>query len=234
MQPTFNIYVPSYHRWDTTQVYKNLEYCTYVVRKSEEQFYKDLGVDTWAVEDENINSFAKVQNYIIKNAKEDVVCVLDDDIDNFYYRLEKSDRIKDIEVITRELERLGQLCYDLDIGLLGSPIRNIPWGYTAEFHFSGMIGPIRYYNRKKIKSKYIQMSFFGDTDFVLQELLNNRIILRPDYFVTDAKLETNKGGMNTKRNKAIQLSNYEKMQEKWGKYINFNSKKNVTQIRVKR
>ena len=232
---TFNIYVPSYHRWDTTHVYKNLEYCTYVVRKSEEEFYKKLGVKTWAIEDHLINSFAKVQNYIIRNAPEDVVCVLDDDIENFYYRLEKNERIASQEECTRELERLGQICYDLDIGLLGCPIRNIPWGYTAEFHFSGMIGPIRYYNRKKItKSEYIQMSFFGDTDFVLQELLNNRIILRPDYLVTDAQLETNKGGMNQKRNKAIQLQNYDKMKAKWGKYIDFNPKKNVTMIIVKR
>lgn len=232
---TFNIYIPSYHRWGVTKVYKSLEYCTYVVRKSEEPFYKALGVDTWAIDDELINSFAKVQNYIIENAPEDVVCVLDDDIDNFYYRLDTSEMIKDPEVVTRELERIGQLCMDLDIGLVGSPIRNIPWGYTAEFHFSGMIGPIRYYNRKKIKkSRYIQMSFFGDTDFVLQELLNNRIILRPDYLVTDAKLETNKGGMNTKRNKQIQLQNYKDLKVKWGKYINFDTKKNVTKILVDR
>lgn len=232
---TFNIYVPSYHRWETTNVYKNLEYCTYVVRKSEERFYKALGVNVLAVDDDLINSFAKVQNYIIEHAPEDVVCVLDDDIENFYYRLEKNERISNPVTVTMELERLGQLCYDLDIGLLGCPIRNIPWGYTAEFHFSGMIGPIRFYNRKKItKSRYIQMSFFGDTDFVLQELLNNRIILRPDYLVTDAQLETNKGGMNQRRNKAIQLQNYDKLKEKWGKYLNFNPKKNVTMILVER
>ncbi len=34
---TFNVYVPSYQRYgDKVRIYDHLEYCTYVVRKSEE------------------------------------------------------------------------------------------------------------------------------------------------------------------------------------------------------
>ena len=231
---TFNVYVASYNRWKETTVFKELEYCTYVVRESEAPYYRELGVDVWAIEDSLINSFVKVQNYIIENAPEDVVCVLDDDITNFYYRLEKNERISDPSEVSMELERMGQLIYDLDIGLMGSPIRNIPYAYVAEFHFSGMIGPIRIYNRPVIKSRYVPMQFFSDTDFSLQETLKNRIILRPDYFVTDAKLETNKGGMNIRRTKQIQLDCAEEMERKWGKYFAFDSKKNITKIIVKR
>jgi hypothetical protein len=175
----------------------------------------------------------KVQNWIIENAPEDVVCVLDDDIDHFYYRLEDSVTITKEEA-TMELERMCQIQYDLGIGLLGSPIVNTPWGYSAPFKFSGMIGPIRIYNRAVVKARYIQMDFFSDTDFALQELLLNRIVLRPDYLVTDAKLETNKGGMNIRRTKRVQEEAAEALRQKWGRHFNFNTRKNVTMILVER
>lgn len=232
---TFNIYIISYKRAKETKVHEHLEYCTYVVRKSQEQEYKQYTKsNVWGIDDELISSFVKVNNYLIENAPEDVIAVLDDDIDNFYYRLEKSEKIKNPITITRELERMAQIIIDLDIGIMGSPIRNIPYGYTREINVSGMIGPIRMYNRSKVKGRYIEMPFFTDTDFALQELLFNRIILRPNYFVTDAKIETNKGGMNIRRTKQIQENQYELLKEKWGKYISFDTKKNITKIMVKR
>lgn len=68
---TFNIYVASYHRWNTTTVWKYLEYCTYVVRKSEEEAYRSVGIQNiLAVEDDLICSFVKVHNWLIDNAPE--------------------------------------------------------------------------------------------------------------------------------------------------------------------
>lgn len=98
-----------------------------------------------------------------------------------------------------------------------------------------MIGPIRYYNRPVVKARYEELAFFSDTDFVLQELLLNRIILRPNYFGGNAKIETNKGGMNTRRTKSIQQKCFDEyMKPKWGKYVTFDTKRNVTAINVKR
>ena len=232
---TFNIYVASAHRWETTIVHTLLEYCTYVVRKSEEQKYKDVGIEsTWAIDDDEINSFCKVHNYIIDHAPEDIVCVLDDDMAHFRYSLDRNLPIKSKEIATREIERLAQIQYDLGVGLLGTRITASPLQYSAEYHFSGMIGPIRIYNRAKLKSRYIEMRFFADTDFVLQELLKNRIILRPDYFASDAKLETNKGGMNVRRTRDHQLKIAEEMKEKWGKYFSYRPENNVSKISVKR
>jgi hypothetical protein len=231
---TCNIYVASCHRWGTTTVYKRLEYCTYVVRKSEESQYAALGIKPLAVEDSQINSFAKVQNWLIENAPEDIVAVLDDDINNFYYRLDKVARINDSATVTAEIERMCQLLADLDIGLLGTSITGIPYGYTAEFSLSAMIGPIRIYNRSRVKARYIAMPFFSDTDFVLQELKENRIILRPSYLTTDAKLETNAGGMNTGRHMKHQLEEADKMRRKWGKHFYYSPRNNVTKIVVRR
>lgn len=231
---TFNIYCASYHRPEN-KVQDLLEYVTYVVRKSEEPLYRKCGKkQIWGIEDEKINSFVKVHNYIIENAPEDVVAVVDDDMEWFKYSMEHGVRIKDPEITTRELERLCQVVYDLDIGLLGSRITGDPKQYRAPFRFAGMIGPIRIYNRAKLKSRYNEMKFFSDTDYVLQELLNNRIILREDYFCAEAKIETNKGGMNDQRNRKIQLELAEYMKHKWGKYFAYSKENNVSKILVKR
>ena len=234
--PTMNTYVISYKRSDTTKVHTLLEYCTYVIRESERKDYEKLGVNLLCVEDSKVNSFANVNNWLIENAPEDVIAVLDDDISQFMYQKEKI-KVIDKETTSREIERLCQLLYDLDVGLLGIRIGSIPYGYLAEFHFSGMIGPLRIYNRKKVKARYINMPFFGDTDFVLQELLLNRIILRPDYLVTNVEIELNKGGMNISRNKKQQDETAEQMQNKWGKYFSFKSSgkfSNVTKVMVQR
>lgn len=40
------IYVPSYNRADTTNTFKWLERCTYVVRKSQEEQYRARGIES--------------------------------------------------------------------------------------------------------------------------------------------------------------------------------------------
>lgn len=190
----------------------------------------------WVVPDEKIDGFAMVQNFLIENAPEDVIAVLDDDIFRFCYNMEETEVVQDKETATAELERWGQLLADLDVGMCGCRVViTLPYGYIGEFNLQAMVGPVRLYNRKAIKSRYVRIPFFGDTDFVLQELLSNRIILRPNYFGGDSLIEKNKGGMNIKRTKQIQEDSFNKyMKPKWGKYVSFNTKKNITIIHVNR
>ena len=92
----FNVYVPSYRRSDAIKTGKCLEYCTYVVRKSEEEAYRKAGIENLiAVEDEKINSCAKVYSWIYFNAKEDVFCILDDDIEEFYHCFARTGQRRD-------------------------------------------------------------------------------------------------------------------------------------------
>ena len=78
---TFNVYVPSYQRYgDKVRIYDHLEYCTYVVRKSEEAKYRAAGIERiWSIEDSLIDSMHKVFQYIIDESPEDVICIVDDD-----------------------------------------------------------------------------------------------------------------------------------------------------------
>ena len=234
---SFNIYVPSYNRYDTTTTYKIVEYYTYVVRKSEERKYIEHGIPAeriWAIEDELIDDAIKVHNYIIENAKEDVICMLDDDIENFYYRLDKNEKITDPETVTAELERIGQIMVDLDIGYGSVDATMVPWNYASEFEFKGTSGGMRWVYRPKFKSRFDPEVFHSaDLDIVLHELLVNRIILKPKYLVIKAGTDTNKGG-NSAKQRGEQVAYINIMKSRWGKYFDYNFKSNKPYIRVNR
>ena len=78
----FNVYVPSYKRsGDKVRMFDHLEYCTYVVRKSEEALYIAAGIDKlWVVEDELISNIHMAHEYIIEHSKEEIICIVDDDV----------------------------------------------------------------------------------------------------------------------------------------------------------
>lgn len=232
------IYVPSYHRSDVIKTYHLLEECTYVVRKSEEQKYLDAGIaqkDLWAVEDELIDGGALVVYYIIEHAEEDVICICDDDFDDFKYMIDKQWNIgRDKETITAEIERQCQLIYDLDIGLGFLTPTAIPYNYDREFGFKGVPGAVKFINRKKFKAKYDEAVVENfDIDMELQELIHNRICLTPKYFYDKSLMDVNAGG-NSERVRQDQIDSVMNMKAKWGQYFDYNWQKNKPNVRVKR
>ena len=233
---SLGVYIASYNRADTCTTHKLLEYGTYVVRKSEEEAYRANGItDIIGVEDELINSVVKVNDWIIHNTPEDIVCILDDDICHFYYRMWETVEITgDKELVSAEIERFAQLMADLDIGYGATDTTIIPYNYTQEFEFKGMSGAIRWVNKKAFKAKpNDELRFNWDLDVVLQELLLNRVILKPKYFCSKGKTDTNKGGLSDKK-RGDQIACIERMKAKWGKYFQYDLKKNKPTIQVKR
>ena len=235
--PTFNIYIPSYKRAKTACTHKILEYYTYVVRQSELQDYIDAGIDPdhiWAVEDAEINNLVKVVNYIVDNAPEDIICMIDDDVPFLYYRLDTYEKITEPETVTAEFERIGQLISDLRIGYAAVDASISPWNYGSEFEFKGTSGGMRWFNKPCYKSRFREEVYHNcDLDVVLHELLVNRIILKPKYLCTKGGTDTNAGG-NTEKKRADQIACANLMKQKWGKYFSYNFKSNKPYIRVKR
>lgn len=234
--PTFNIYVPSYKRANHIQTAHALEYCTYVVRKSEEEDYRKAGItDLIAVEDSKIDSLLKVIQWIVDNAPEDVIAMIDDDIDNLIYRLDYNSDITDPEIATAEIERIAQVMYDLGIGYGGVDFTTKPWGYTSEFGFSGVAGGLRWFNRAVYKAvPDFKAEKNDDIDRCLQELLHNRIILKPKYLCVSGLQDRNEGGTNDGKLRQDQLDSIEYMKLKWGSYFRYNYKTNVPNICVNR
>lgn len=236
-EATFGIYIPSYRRANTATTHKFLEYGTYVVRKSEEEAYRgvDLGsCGILAVEDDLICGLTEVNQWLIDNATEDVICVLDDDLHHFYYRTDTTDSIEDPELITSELERIAQLMADLEIGFAATDATVRPWNYDAEFSFKGCAGGVRWVNRPVFKARCVkELEYNYDLDLVLQELLVNRIILKPKYFCSKGLTDTNEGGASEKK-RGDQVASINLMKHKWGKYFAYNFDNNTPRIVVPR
>ena len=228
-------YCPSYGRADTTTTFQVLPEVTYVVRKSEEQAYVKRGIKKiWAVEDSEIDNLCKVSNYIVDNSKENIIFTIDDDVDAFMYRMEENKKIEDHEVVLDEIYRIAQLVLDLNVGFCAEDASVAPWNYTSEFQFKGTTGAMRWFNKYAYKARFREEVYHNcDIDVLLQELLVNRITLKPMYFMVSAKTDTNKGGNSSKTRQAQKDSALE-MKRQWGKYFDYNWKNNKPKINVAR
>lgn len=229
------IYVPSYGRAKTTTTFQLLDYCTYVVRKSEEEEYRARGIkDVWAVPDHEIDNLVKVTNYINDNSPEKIIFTIDDDVDYFMYRMDKNEKITDKETVMGEIERIAQLMLDLNIGFGAEDAAIAPWNYISEFTFKGTTGAMRWYNKDVYKSRFDEKVYHNcDLDVMLHELLVNRIILRPMYFCVKAGTDTNAGG-NSSKTRQAQIDCALEMKRRWGKYFDYNWKNNKPKINVVR
>lgn len=239
-EPTFGIYIPSYKRAKTCTAHKFLEYGTYIVRESEYEEYaealKDYAdhIKVQAVEDSQICGLTEVNQWLIDNAPEDIIAILDDDIHHFYYRMFDTVSLDDPATVTAELERMAQLMSDLGIGFGATDATIRPWNYDCEFSFKGAAGAVRWVNRRVFKAKcHKELEYNYDLDLVLQELLVNRVILKPKYFCSKGLTDTNAGGASEKK-RGDQVTSIDLMKQKWGKYFSYNMKMNVPHINVKR
>ena len=232
----FNIYVPSYARSDRILTLARLDYCTYVVRKSEEAAYREAGVESMiAVEDSEINSAAKVYNWIFRNAPEDVFAIVDDDIEKFMYRLDDLKDIADPAQVTMEIERLAQMLVDLGLGYLACPLDSNVKYYDRPFKFVGLTGALKIYNRPKFKARDEgKLLFLAEVNVEMQELLHNRVILIPNYFCLKAALDKNAGGTNGTKTLSMYDAENEIMKNKWGKYYVKANGNKAGRINVKR
>lgn len=237
--PSFGIYCMSYKRPNAIKTKYLFEYCTYVVREEQAEAYRKSGIDDMIViPTGTVATFMQTLYWIIANAKEDVIFIADDDIDSFVYRmndtteLELRDSSPDKEKITAQVERIGQLLYDLKLGYAFDQPVLVPYAYDSEFKFVGMPGHIRWINRKALKATYDPKDpAASDVDMMMQELLKNRIILQPKYLCVRAAMDTNDGAVRTRKGHEILV---ESMKNKWGAYYDYNFKRNIAKILVKR
>ena len=73
-----------------------------------------------------------------------------------------------------------------------------------------------------------------DLDLELQELLRNRIVFKPIYFIDIGGQDTNSGGSNVDKNKQKRMAGIMYTKGKWGKYFDYNFDSNKARIRVQR
>lgn len=236
-EKTLGIYVPSYHRYDCIKTDKILNDCTYVVRESEKDLYIAAGVrKVLAAPDGEIDSLPKIRQWIIDNTPEDIVVQIDDDIDRFSY-VNKNNMvaITDRDTIDAELIRVAQILSDLSLGFASIRMQESVIKYNEEFRFQSTIGLVCWFNKSCLKGRYDpEVKFKADTDFQLQELLKNRVIIVPEYLRAKAKYDKNKGGNNVSKNSTAVASTVEYLKNKWGKYYEHNFRTNQSKAKVRR
>ena len=138
---TVGFYIPSYKRYDKLHDKKLLSAgCTYIVRKSEQQLYEAEGVDVIAVEDDKINSLGKVRQWIIDNAKEDVVIQIDDDVEKLSYMFKQSTVYLTESQVIDELMRISQILIDLELGFASLSMNPDPRRHVSEFLWKAITG----------------------------------------------------------------------------------------------
>lgn len=215
---TLGIYVQSYHRYDKILTNDLLERCTYVVRASEEDKYREAGVqNVLAAPDDQVSNAIRTYWWIVDHAPEDIVFIADDDIKDVMYRLDNTTALnKDKETIMAEIERIAQLMVDLDIGYACIDATGTIYNYDGAFAFKGTSGSLKWMYKKVLKARPDERCKYNyDLDLVLQELLYNRIILKPRYIVCKDYQDTNAGGDSEKKRKD-QIESIEAMKLKWG------------------
>ncbi len=231
---SFNIYVMSYKRPHKIMTQSIFEYCTYVVREEEAEAYKESGVKNILAipEEAEVFDFMSTLYWIIDNTPEDVIFIADDDIKSMIYRIDDSSNIKSPEIATSEVERIAQLVVDLEIGFATDNPHKALYGYDREFAFKGMPGHIRWINKEHFKAKYNKEDEArSDIDLMYQELLTNRITICPKYFLSNAMMDKNEGILEDRQEHVKMVY---AMKNKWGKYYNYDFKKNIASIDIKR
>lgn len=235
----FGIYCMSYRRPNKILTKNLFEYCTYVVREEEAEAYRQNGIDDMlTIPTGAVCGFMSTLYWIIENTPEDVIFVADDDIEKFVYRMDDTSYIEkengepDREKVTAEVERIAQLIYDLNIGYAFDQPTTAPYGYTREFKFFGMPGHIRWINKKALKATYDPRDIAtSDVDMMMQELRKNRIILQPLYLCAKAGMDLNEGAARTREHHLVMV---DAMKNKWGKYYDYDHKRNIAKIKVAR
>lgn len=95
-----------------------------------------------------------------------------------------------------------------------------------------MPGHIRWINRKVLKAVYDKNDpAASDVDMMMQELLKNRIILQPKYLCVKAGMDLNEVGFRVRKKFMLGV---DALKNKWGKYYDYNYKRNIAFIRLKR
>jgi glycosyltransferase involved in cell wall biosynthesis len=217
----FKIYSPSYKRADTCKTHKYLSEVTYVVRESEAKDYEGVHDKLWIVPDSAQGNLCRVRNYILDNAPEENILLIDDDIKYFgRWNGNKSTKLHEQEVYDMIQEGF-QLAEDLDIHFWGlncladkGAFREYtPFGFTK---YIG--GPFQAHRKNPLR--YDEVIYLKeDYDMSLQILNEYRKTLRMNMYHYVCDQATLAGGCAEYRNVAREMEQNDMLQNKWGSKI---------------
>ena len=217
----YKIYVASYKRANICKTHKYLKNITYVVMESEEKEYKKKHDNLWVIPNEVQGNLARVWNYILDNAPEENIILIDDDIKHFgRYNGNKSYKLNELEVYNM-IEQGIQLATDLNVvywGLNCLADKGAYREYTPFGMTSYIGGPFQAHRKNDLR--YDEVIFLKeDYDMSLQVLNKYRKNLRMNMYHYVCEQATIAGGCADYRNVAKEKKQNNLLQKKWGNKI---------------
>lgn len=217
----YRLYAPSYKRPNDVTTQKYLSQCVYVVAESEAKEYEKAGHKLWVVPDSAQGNLCRIRNYILNNAEEENIIILDDDYQYLgYWEQQKQYKMKE-EQVYEFIEHALLLIEDLDIhfwGLNCIPDKKAYREYSP-FSFKSYIGgPFQAFRNTDLRYDE-KLPLKEDYDMSLQMLNKYRRILRFNQFHYKVEQHTNQGGCAAYRTIQKEKDQFKLLQKKWGSNI---------------
>ncbi len=217
----FKIYSPSYKRAKICKTHKYLPQVVYVVRESEAEDYKKIHNNLWIVPDSAQGNLCKIRNYILDNAKEENIILIDDDIKYFgRFNGNKQKKLDNGEVINMIMEGI-QLAEDLDVRFWGLNCLADKGAYKEYTPFGNnkyIGGPFQAHRKNPLR--YDEKIYLKeDYDMTLQILNKYRKTLRLNMYHYVCDQATLIGGCAEYRNIEREKEHNLMLQKKWGSKI---------------
>jgi hypothetical protein len=217
----YKIYAPTYKRSKLCNTHNYLKEVIYVVRESEAEDYKDVHDKLWIVPDSAQGNIARIRNYILDNAKEDNIIMMDDDI-KYFGRWNDSDsqRLTEQEVYNM-IQEGNQLAEDMDVHFWGINVVADKGAYMQynPFGMKQFIGGPFHAHRKN-PLRYDEVIFLKeDYDMTIQILNKFRKNLRLNMYHYVCDQNTLAGGCAESRNVETEMEHNDMLQKKWGSKI---------------
>ena len=214
----YKIYSPSYKRADICKTHKYLPQVTYVVRESEADEYKKVHNNLWVVPDSAQGNVARIRNYILDNAKEEKIVLMDDDINHFgRFNGNKLKKLNNKEVLNMIDEGM-QLAEDLGTCYWGINLLQDKGAYREYTPFGTcqiILGPLQGHIKNSLR--YDEKIYLKeDYDMSLQVLNKYRKTLRMNMYHYVCDQATLKGGCADTRSVEREMEHILMLQKKWG------------------
>ena len=216
------IFIPSYKRVGRVKTRETIGGGVLAVHEFEaEEYKKGEGGELLIIPDKLRGNIAKVRNYIIDNANDDEIVMMDDDISEIGFH----ENMEQVSITPKKfvqfLKNGYQMAKDLDVSLWGVNLQSDPKFYREyspfSFH-SPILGTFSCHYKPELR--YDESLFLNeDYDFYLKTINKNRKTLRFNKYYYKANHLGNSGGCGAYRLKDHEIEQAEKMIRRWGKGV---------------
>lgn len=195
----------------------------YVDEKEADEYRKNYPkANIVAVESKYQGNVCRIRNKILEDHKNEIVCIIDDDLRSIaYFEKDVDHKIPDEYSFLAFLYKYTQMALDMDIRLWGINVNFDKQCYReyTPFSFTSYIGsPFMVHIRPELRFDE-RLSLKEDYDFTLQNLNKYRRTLRVNKYHYVVKQVDQPGGCAAYRNMDREKEQLLLLQKKWGSDI---------------